>query len=104
MSYSADLARQTRSQRRCRWCQTATLRRSAAVVFDSRSGARAFKTIRRAVANEINDSGSAGVGQTPVNCVVLFTSATLVEVELTGMVPIASGVGKSSVPPAPCDS
>ena len=35
--------------------------------------------------------------------VVLFTNTTLVELELTGMVPEASGSGSSSVPPSPCD-
>ena len=44
---------------------------------------------------------AAALGQAAVIVVVLFTIATFVDVELTGMVPIASGVGRLSVPPAP---
>ena len=40
-------------------------------------------------------------GQVPVKAVVLLTNATLPPAALMAIVPVASGVGKSTVPPAP---
>jgi hypothetical protein len=64
-------------------------------VAKNRRSSRTFKTIRRAVTDEINYSRP--VGQLPTKVVVLLTTAILPEVELTVMVPTASGVGRSSV-------
>src|SRR5262249_4346627 len=44
------------------------------------------------------------VGQAPVNVVELLTNATLAEVAPIAIVPVASGVGRSTVPPAPAPS
>ena len=43
-------------------------------------------------------------GQIPSSAVVVLTSATLPAVELSAMVPVASGAGKPVVPPAPAAS
>ena len=43
-------------------------------------------------------------GQSPTLATVEFTSATLPEVALIAMKPVASGVGSGVVPPAPCAS
>ena len=66
----------------------------AAVVFESsRRGPEPSKQF--VVRNQRNRLFRAPVGQSPVNDVVLLTTATLPEVELTVMVPTASGVGRS---------
>ena len=46
----------------------------------------------------------APAGQEPVRVVVVLTSATLLAVADIAMVPVASGVGKFVVPPAPAAS
>jgi len=43
------------------------------------------------------------VGQVPVSKVVAFTSATLPAVAESASVPVTSGVGRFTVPAAPCD-
>ena len=46
----------------------------------------------------------AELGQPPLSAVVFDTSATLPFVALIAMLPVASGVGRSCVPPAPAAS
>ena len=77
-------------------------RRRAAVVFESvGAGPVPSKQVSAVPYPTKSISPEAVLGQLAVMAVVLLINATLVELELTGMVPIASGVGRLSVPPAP---
>src|SRR5262245_49420108 len=75
----------------------------AAVVFESPGAAPAPS--KQFAAPYPTKSIMAGLeGQTPVNGTVLLTNATLPAPAPIGISPMASGVGRSRVPPAPASS
>src|SRR5215510_13693767 len=76
---------------------------SAAVVFVS-VGAAPGPSKQFAAPYPTKSMIAGSEGHTPVNATVLFTNATLPEVEPTAIEPVASGVGSSSVPPRPAAS
>ena len=77
--------------------------RSAAVVLLSVPvGALPSKQLAALPKPTKSTTFASAVGQAPVSAVVLRLSATLPAVPAMAMVPVASGVGRSTVPPAPC--
>ena len=73
--------------------------RSAAVVL-LRTGAGAVSE-QLADPKPMRSTIAADAGQAPESAVVTLTSATLPFVALIGIVPVASGAGRLTVPPAP---
>lgn len=81
--------------------QPAVLRMTALVLEGAAEGAVSEQL---AVEPKPRKSTTPAVGQAPVRAVVEVTRATLPAVADMAMVPVASGVGRLVVPPAPCAS
>jgi hypothetical protein len=78
--------------------------RIAAVVFDSVAVGVPSEQFAAEPKPTKSTSVGSGVGHEPLNAVVLLTSATFPAVALILIEPVASGVGRFVVPPAPTAS